>query len=271
MCRPRPPATWPCHSTPKPIEHAGRSRSRLASGPRRSRTSRTTRPPSHAAGRARDRRRPDQRPPGRNGRQRLLSLREQGRSRVDRRDRRLATRLAGRHRDRGVAGRRPPDRTFAVASGARLEHHLPRHRRRHARLPGHQLARDAAEPVCVPQWRSRQVVSLAAQTDSGFLFYEGDGGKRQCYFDTSATVHAVEEPCFIIEPRTPGSPVAASGLPVFPLYYLNDDDGQRRLESDSQLTFTAGADGAYLVRMRDARRRRRTALCLPTDGSPAQA
>src|SRR5690606_17216480 len=31
--------------------------------------------------------------------------------------------------------------------------------------------------------------------DSGFLFYEGDGGKRLLYFDTTATVHAVEEPC----------------------------------------------------------------------------
>ncbi len=27
--------------------------------------------------------------------------------------------------------------------------------------------------------------------DSGFLFYEGDGGKRLCYFDTTGTVHAV--------------------------------------------------------------------------------
>ncbi len=89
--------------------------------------------------------------------------------------------------------------------------------------------------------------------DSGFLFYEGDGGKRQCYFDTTATAHAVEEPCYVVEPRAPGETFAANGLPVFPIYYANDDDGQRRLQSDSRLTFTAPADGAYLVRVRDAR------------------
>jgi WD40 repeat protein len=89
--------------------------------------------------------------------------------------------------------------------------------------------------------------------DSGFLFYEGDGGKRLCYFDTTGTVHAVDEPCFIVEPHAPGSKLVSSGLPVIPLYYVNDDDGQRRLGSDSRLTFTAPADGAYLVRVRDAR------------------
>ena len=89
--------------------------------------------------------------------------------------------------------------------------------------------------------------------DSGFLFYEGDGGKRLCYFDTTGTVHAVDEPCFIVEPHAPGSKLVSSGLPVIPLYYANDDDGQRRLGSDSRLTFTAPADGSYCIRVRDAR------------------
>jgi len=89
--------------------------------------------------------------------------------------------------------------------------------------------------------------------DSGFLFYEGDGGKRLCYFDTTATVHAVEEPCFIVEPHAPGTKLISSGLPIIPLYYANDDDGQRRLGSDSRLTFIAPADGAYVIRLRDAR------------------
>ncbi len=89
--------------------------------------------------------------------------------------------------------------------------------------------------------------------DSGFLFFEGDGGKRLCYFDTTGTVHAVDEPCFIVEPHPPGTKLISTGLPIFPLYFANDDDGQRRLGSDSRLTFTAPADGAYLVRMRDAR------------------
>ncbi|MEX0678283.1 MAG: c-type cytochrome domain-containing protein [Pirellulales bacterium] len=89
--------------------------------------------------------------------------------------------------------------------------------------------------------------------DSGFLFYEGDGGKRMCYFDTTATAHAVEEPCFIVREHAPGTKLISTGLPVFPVYYASDDDGRRRLGSDSRLTFTAPADGAYLVRVRDSR------------------
>ncbi len=89
--------------------------------------------------------------------------------------------------------------------------------------------------------------------DSGFLFYEGDGGKRRCYFDTSGTVHAVNEPCYIVEAHAPGTKLINTGLPVITLPYANDDDGQRRTGRDSRLTFTAPADGEYLVRVRDAR------------------
>jgi hypothetical protein len=66
-------------------------------------------------------------------------------------------------------------------------------------------------------------------------------------------VHAVDEPCYIVEPRTPGSKLISTGLPVFPIYYVNDDDARRQLGSDSRLTFTAPADGDYLVRVRDSR------------------
>jgi hypothetical protein len=89
--------------------------------------------------------------------------------------------------------------------------------------------------------------------DSGFLFYEGDGGKRLLYYDTSATVHAVDEPCFIVEAHQPGTKLISTGLPVFPIYYTNDDDAQRRLGGDSRLLFTAPANGSYLVRVRDTR------------------
>lgn len=88
--------------------------------------------------------------------------------------------------------------------------------------------------------------------DSGFLLY-GWQGKRIGYFDTSPTAHAVDEPAYIVEARPIGLPVAATGLPVIPLYYGNDDDGDRRRERDSRLTFTAPADGSYLVRVRDVR------------------
>lgn len=88
--------------------------------------------------------------------------------------------------------------------------------------------------------------------DSGFQVYPGRG-KRYAWFDTTAVSHALQEPCYIVEPHPPGAELIPNGLPVFPLYYQNDDDGLRRLGSDSRLTFTAPEDGTYLVRVSDVR------------------
>jgi WD40 repeat protein len=88
--------------------------------------------------------------------------------------------------------------------------------------------------------------------DSGFEFYT-QGGKRRCYFDTSATVHAKESPVYIVEPYPAGAKLVENGLPVFPLFYANDDDGERKLGNDSRLTFTAPKEGEYLVRVTDVR------------------
>ena len=88
--------------------------------------------------------------------------------------------------------------------------------------------------------------------DSGFLFYTLNG-KRRCYFDTSGAAHALEEPCYIVEAHKPGTKLVPNGLPAFTLHYANDDDGDRKLGPDSRLNFTAPKDGAYLVRVTDAR------------------
>lgn len=88
--------------------------------------------------------------------------------------------------------------------------------------------------------------------DSGVNLY-GFNGKRICYFDTSPTVHALEETAYIIEPHPPGTPLVPTGLPIFTLHYANDDDGERKLGADSKITFTAPADGVYLVRVSDVR------------------
>jgi hypothetical protein len=45
----------------------------------------------------------------------------------------------------------------------------------------------------------------------------------------------------------------ANGLPAFPLYYANDDDGERKLGTDSRVYFTPPTNGAYLVRVSDTR------------------
>jgi WD40 repeat protein/mono/diheme cytochrome c family protein len=88
--------------------------------------------------------------------------------------------------------------------------------------------------------------------DSGFQFYKAFG-KRVGYFDTTPTAHAVDEPCYIVEPHPPGTKLISTGLPIFPLYYANDDDGSREIGSDSRLLFTAPKDGAYVVSVSDSR------------------
>ena len=91
--------------------------------------------------------------------------------------------------------------------------------------------------------------------DSQWDFYVMPGGKRRCYFDTSATAHALDEPCYIVEPHSPAErdKLPPTGLPVFTVYYANDDDAERKLGAESRLTFTAPADGQYLVRVTDTR------------------
>lgn len=88
--------------------------------------------------------------------------------------------------------------------------------------------------------------------DSGFQVYPGFG-KRFTWFGTTPTSHALQAPCFVVVPRDPEETLVANGLPVFPVYYENDDDGRRELGSDSRLFFTAPADGEYVVRVSDAR------------------
>lgn len=98
-----------------------------------------------------------------------------------------------------------------------------------------------------------KIFRLPQGPDSGFQFYEGDAAKRRCYFETSPTVHALDEACYVVSPLPPGSKPSTSGLPVFTLNFANDDDGERKLGSDSRVTFVAPKDDDYLVRVRDTR------------------
>ncbi len=88
--------------------------------------------------------------------------------------------------------------------------------------------------------------------DSEWKFY-APGGKRLGYFDTSGTAHALDEPCYIVEAHPPGTKLLPNGLPTFTLATANDDDGLRKLGSDSRLHFSAPKDGSYLVRVTDTR------------------
>jgi WD40 repeat protein len=88
--------------------------------------------------------------------------------------------------------------------------------------------------------------------DSGFLFYDRKG-TRLTYFDTSPTAHALGDPIYIVEPMKEGETASPTGLPTFTLNHENDDAGDRTIGRDSRLTFTAPADGEYLLRVADSR------------------
>ncbi|MDB5171630.1 MAG: repeat-containing protein, partial [Phycisphaerales bacterium] len=89
--------------------------------------------------------------------------------------------------------------------------------------------------------------------DSEFNFFPSPAGKRRCYFDTTATAHALDERVYIVEPHKPGESLVPNGLPVFPINYENDDAADRTLGPDSRLIFTAPFDGEFLVRVTDTR------------------
>lgn len=88
--------------------------------------------------------------------------------------------------------------------------------------------------------------------DSGFIVYPGEGN-RHTFFGTSPMAHALHEPCYIVQPLPVGADPVPNGLPVFPIYFENDDDPLRAWGADSRLEFTAPADGDYLVRIEDIR------------------
>ncbi|MCX6851060.1 MAG: hypothetical protein NTY98_19295 [Verrucomicrobia bacterium] len=97
-----------------------------------------------------------------------------------------------------------------------------------------------------------KIIRMPRGPDGGCFFYT-TGGKRRAYFDTTANSHSLDEPCYIVEPKPIGSQIVPNGLPVFTLNYTNDDSGDRKLGSDSRLTFTAPADGRYIIKVSDTR------------------
>ena len=88
--------------------------------------------------------------------------------------------------------------------------------------------------------------------DSGFKVYP-NFDQRVGYYGTTPLTHALGEVCYIVEPHASADSIVPNGLPVFPIYYENDDDSQRKLGNDSRLAFTAPQDGDYFVRVRDVR------------------
>ncbi|MGI9472612.1 MAG: WD40 repeat domain-containing protein, partial [Rubripirellula sp.] len=88
--------------------------------------------------------------------------------------------------------------------------------------------------------------------DSGYNVYPNEGN-RWTYFGTSHATHALGEPAYIVRPLADGETPFANGLPVFDLFYENDDDPRRVAGKNSRLLFTAPDDGMYTVRISDTR------------------
>ncbi len=88
--------------------------------------------------------------------------------------------------------------------------------------------------------------------DSGFTVYPGIGTRKN-YFGSSGLAHALGEPCYVVEPIPNEVEPAQNGLPVYTIYYENDDDPDRVLGSDSKLDFVAPEDGDYIARISDVR------------------
>jgi hypothetical protein len=97
-----------------------------------------------------------------------------------------------------------------------------------------------------------KIYRLARGPDADMGYYTRDG-KRRALFYSSPTGHGLDEPCYVVEPKPPGTKLTPNGLPVFTLNYTNDDDGERQLGEDSRLIFTAPAKGRYHIRVSDTR------------------
>ena len=97
-----------------------------------------------------------------------------------------------------------------------------------------------------------KVFRLARGPDADTIYY-ASGGKRRAYFNTSPAAHGLDDACYAVKPILPGARLVSNGLPVFSLFYANDDDGNRELGRDSRLQFVAPEKGEYLIRVSDTR------------------
>lgn len=97
-----------------------------------------------------------------------------------------------------------------------------------------------------------QVRSLPDYADEDIVVEQHPGGQRKGFFGTTPEHHAVGTRLFKVEVHPPGTQFEPNGMPIFPLYWRNDDsfqDGEQ--VRDSQLLFTPPADGEYFVRITD--------------------
>lgn len=96
-----------------------------------------------------------------------------------------------------------------------------------------------------------RVLALPRNPDDDCQFYQFEG-RRLAFLGTTPAVHHQGTPLYKVEIHPPGRTFPPNGLPLFTLYYRNDDGGPE-YGKDAYLIFTAPATGTYQVRLRDAR------------------
>jgi WD40 repeat protein len=96
-----------------------------------------------------------------------------------------------------------------------------------------------------------RVLALPKGPDDDCQFYQA-GGQRLGFLDTTPNAHAQGCPMYKVEQHPPGSTFPPNGLPVFTLFYRNDDGGAG-YGKDSRVFFEAPAEGLYQARISDAR------------------
>ncbi len=96
-----------------------------------------------------------------------------------------------------------------------------------------------------------KLVYIADQPDEDVRFRTADG-LRWAQLGTTPDAHAVNTPIYRVEILPPGAEFPPNGLPVFHIYWRNDDGGPG-YGADSQLDFTAPADADYILHLKDVR------------------
>ncbi|HEY1190337.1 MAG TPA: WD40 repeat domain-containing protein [Gemmata sp.] len=96
-----------------------------------------------------------------------------------------------------------------------------------------------------------RILALPKGPDDDAQFYQL-GGRRAAFYGTTPAHHSMGEAMYKVELHPPGASFPSNGLPLFPLYYRNDDGGDG-YGKDSRLFFDPPADAAYQVRVTDAR------------------
>jgi hypothetical protein len=96
-----------------------------------------------------------------------------------------------------------------------------------------------------------RIFTLPKNPDDDCQFYQVSG-QRLGFLDTTPVQHAQSSPMYKVEIHPPGLSFPPNGLPVFTIFYRNDDGGPG-YGKDSRVFFDAPADGVYQARVTDAR------------------